>query len=291
MKDLFKMVCCLMVLTILVMVCIPADALDHAGRPTPVSMPAPTLNLIVRLATPLTKEESPSFTYRNGIRFGMTPDEVKGLERNTPVYTRSEINNGSEAYTLCYANETILGYPCDIIYEFGDNGLELVIANMHRETDDLKQLPGVFAEIDDALIAAYGKPESNDMGFSTVWYSNTERNFGIVHSIQTYDGFGDAHLIGFLYRPDEQNGSYQDILKTRFPLPVTSYMGLWANAPFLRAGLIPRKCTVCLDRGFVEQAPIGVIRDYFPSYDYPPNNLPICYIQICLFCGGAGWMF
>ena len=157
---------------------------DSGGNtPPPTPIPAPA-----------------EFVYRDGIKFGMSVDEVKSCEKNKPA---SEGWNGAYSnprrYVVEYQGEKTLDYSCNIQYLFDDTSKSLVqitvnlYMSFHRDYDYSK-LQNEFVDIDYELTRKYGPPDGETvpdvfaytgaMNQHTDWTSNRERSFSIQHSLR-----------------------------------------------------------------------------------------------------------
>jgi len=157
---------------------------------------------------------SVDFSYRNGVKFGMTMNEVKRLEKNKP--SSEGYTNYDPRKSLVYNKEIVVTYPCTIEYYFQNSALEEIVVYVHgarfTEMHQFYALKEVYEDIDRALINKYGTPDKEgadtfDMTtlLLTVWRSKAgERDFSIVHMVASEFG-NTVHAIYYTYNPSPNN--------------------------------------------------------------------------------------
>ena len=101
------------------------------------------------------------FTFRNGIKFGMSKAEVKALESNLPA---EEEENG-----LAYKNESAAGEDATIIYLFENDRLYNMGVKFTEKHSNENLYINDFENIDEALKAKYGAPT---IDAQQVWYDD-----------------------------------------------------------------------------------------------------------------------
>lgn len=154
----------------------------------------------------------PEFVYRDGIKFGMTVDQVKQLEKNKPAQEQWEEGYGTaNTYIVTYVKEKTLDFSCDINYVFTSKDGELIRIGVDVYTSilndfDYTKLQNEYIEIDYALTQKYGEPDRPSSieavpGTSlvkqyTYWESNWNRNVEIQHSILS-GGVNISHSINY----------------------------------------------------------------------------------------------
>ena len=93
------------------------------------------------------------FSFRSGIKFGMTKSEVKALEGGTPKQ--------EEADALMYTNEEAAGKDASLIYYFEGGKLYLILVVFEEEHTNDNLYIDDFEDIDEALKTKYGTPYIN----------------------------------------------------------------------------------------------------------------------------------
>lgn len=159
--------------------------------------------------------------YRDGIKFGMTIDQVKGLEKNSPAEEHWQKNYSmQDTYYLKYTGEKTLDISCDIEYHFtGSNGtLIIIIARLEIPSalsyDSIIKREDQYIEIDNALAEKYGPsdgPSSYDysgldgLEEATVWSAKRGKNYSIKHGFST-SSYGSNHYITYSYEDFGERG-------------------------------------------------------------------------------------
>jgi len=101
--------------------------------------------------------EADEFTIRNGIKFGMTPDEVIAIEGE-----EDRLDEGYEGHyysELCY-RDVFMGSYVKVEFAFGSNGLQAIIYEIKDEIFQINGQP-FFDVINDILREKYGHEEIN----------------------------------------------------------------------------------------------------------------------------------
>lgn len=173
------------------------------------------LILLICLACSMTacgKEKPEEFTIRNGIKFGMSPEEVMAIEGE------AEVEESGDSMKLMFYEETILNVPAILNFGFDNNGLFRISYNLREgiyslNVDSLK----LYEEIESILVDEYGeayvsniaRTDYVDQYDSFRFIKNNDRCVQILHR-NCYDGSGPIHYyIGY----ELLNSSYEDSIK------------------------------------------------------------------------------
>lgn len=106
--------------------------------------------------------EDYTFTFRNGIVWGASPEEVmtaEGTPDKEPAGAE-ELEVGHLTSYLC-SDYTVAGYDTEMYYEFLDDRLAIIAMILKDYENDAETLENVKSE----LIAAYGEPNYEDYDF------------------------------------------------------------------------------------------------------------------------------
>lgn len=151
------------------------------------------------------------FSYRDGVKFGMTVAQVKELEKNKPAEEHWQTNYSmSDTYYVEYQGEKTLDFTCDIKYHFtGSDGelfqIEVSVYTSFARDFDYSNLQDEYSEIDYALTKKYGAPDepatiepilgTSYMKQFTIWSGSDTRNVAIQHSLLS----GGVDLLHSIY--------------------------------------------------------------------------------------------
>lgn len=114
------------------------------------------LVIVLALSMVAAMAEEEEFSVRNGIKFGMTLDEVKAIE------AANGNENGEEfGRTISYENVSVAGYPgTSIEYWFDDGSLFQIVYFIGDDTDDETEefAAKAVSELATSLEEKYGEP-------------------------------------------------------------------------------------------------------------------------------------
>ena len=115
------------------------------------------ITLALSMVAAMAEEEE--FSVRNGIKFGMTPDEVRAIE------AENGNENGEEfGRTISYENVSVAGYPGTTIeYWFEDDSLFQIVYFIGAATGDEteKNAKAIVSDLYGSLKEKYGEPAYN----------------------------------------------------------------------------------------------------------------------------------
>lgn len=131
-----------------------AYAETEVDLPTSAVTPAPTPDVAVY-----------EFVFRDGIKFGMTMQEVLELEEVEPAYSMDG--------AILYDGVIAAGKEAEVCYLFEDDAL-IQIGVIFAESHTNENLYiNDFEDVDDSLCAKYGEPVRDSQQF---WSANTYKN-------------------------------------------------------------------------------------------------------------------
>ena len=191
-----------------------SDAYDDEEDEAPKASPSPT-------AFP-----GASFSFRNGVSFGMTMEQVRALEPDDPL---------KRGNTLSYPSQQLAGLDAYIQYWFNDDALTEVYVFFEALYADDALYPANFSEVEAALTAKYGpaylsEADDSDAPSSglpepySVWFMD---GYTIYHILSSYSG-DLCHYIFFTSAAYDEN---VDESQETFPAPTVSLAPETAPAP------------------------------------------------------------
>ena len=151
------------------------------------------------------------FTFRNGIKFGMSKSEVKALEEGTPAEEQSD--------AVLYANQEAAGKDASVVYYFEDGKLYLILVVFKEEHSNDNLFIDDFEDVDEALKTKYGTPyidakkmwsddtyqsDPNDWGFAVrvgdltymTLFSICDGTVEIMHALSG-DNYEADHMLAY----------------------------------------------------------------------------------------------
>lgn len=201
-----------------------------AGKPYPGAAPAPAVDLAAAQEAPPPPEAAAfpgdSFTFRDGISFGMSIEQVRALEPDVPVQLE---------HSLGYLGQQFAGLDAYIQYWFNDDALTEVYVFFEALYADDALYPANFSEVEAALTAKYGpaylsEADDSDAPSSglpepySVWFMD---GYTIYHILSSYSG-DLCHYIFFTSAAYDEN---VDESQETFPAPTVSLAPETAPAP------------------------------------------------------------
>ena len=172
-------------------------AAQGAGKPYPGAAPAPAADLAAAQEAPPPPEAAAfpgdSFTFRDGISFGMSIEQVRALEPGDCLQTE----NG-----LVYLDRPLDGLYANIDYWFNDDALTEVYVSFREVPEDEALYLADFAEVDASLTAKYGPayllqadgsddPSSGQPEPYSVWFMD---GYTIYHKIYIDSNVRSHHI-------------------------------------------------------------------------------------------------
>ncbi len=150
-----------------------------------------SLLMVVALLTPLCSTAlADTFTFRNGIQFGMTKSEVKSREKGKdikllknsyPYALANLLTFGIELDTLEYDGALDGEKVFDYVYNFDENGkLHDIFINYIRRTDSKQE--SLYSKLRSSLINQYGQPLKTEKGKSSIFKGMAWQNVAFVSS-------------------------------------------------------------------------------------------------------------
>jgi len=107
-------------------------------------------------ANAASQNNTPPFSFRNGISGGMTVDEVRALEaKESHFWPTTET---SEECRLYYTSETAGGLPAHLVYTFWRNALRDAFYSFERHQNRVQAIDD-FLALSEQLTTLYGAPE------------------------------------------------------------------------------------------------------------------------------------
>lgn len=104
--------------------------------------------------------ETPAFTFRGGMTWGMTPEQVIAIEGATPYATEAYSHHITK---VVFHNRAVSAYNCTITYWFVDGGLAMSEIVLEDSWNHLEyKTPQTVTDLSNALSTVYGTAITED---------------------------------------------------------------------------------------------------------------------------------
>lgn len=150
---------------------------------------------IVLLVLPLVSFAE-AFTFRNGVTFGMTVDEIIECEGKEPDITEGEL--------IAYENQKSAGKDCTVCYEMSNNklvGMHVLFREKHSFDNAYIE---DFESVDQSLTSKYGKANTQNLySWKNSLYKDDPEEYGFavscghltIVSSWTFDNLFVGHVL------------------------------------------------------------------------------------------------
>ena len=152
--------------------------------------------MLLLACLPALAEDAPAFSFRGGLTWGMTADQVIAIEGVEPDAAEEYSHHISK---LVFHNRTVSAYTCTITYWFVDGGLAQseILLDENWNYLEFKQ-PQIVTDLSLALSTVYGE-------------TINEENYALIDAETTEDMNADWEAI--LDGKAESNGGFQFTVK------------------------------------------------------------------------------